>query len=532
MTTDQPTTEKSLRKLTAQEFIDIITEVNKEKYAEFYQLNNHGNEHIVIKNVEILQEVRLTNKAPVNLPLVIESGTFGGNFLITDGIFNKNFRIRGGVFNQPFRIRGGTFNQPFSVQGGIFNQAFDIQGGTFIRSFGVTGGTFNGNFGIDDGAFSQDFSITGGTFNGDFYIFDGTFSRNFWVQDGTFSQNFLIQGGTFTGDFKIQSSTTIQKLSIVGGAFEKEIELRGGYIYKLSIDYVTSALRLRVLNDCQLTILAINATLPKDSLLRISGSLYCLTFEDVHNFGTILLTGLSFREQPYVPKGVTLPDDKDRPESPQLQIINSDLGKTNFIDCDLSGFGLEFKSSKITDGFVTGTKMPNRIITPDYRQQQLGYSQIKKIYENRGDKVEANRYYAREMDAYFTTLSWRNDLWEKFNLGLNKLSTDHGQNWQRGLLTTFGVGGMFYAVYCWLLGFGPALPTEHGATARFGEVSSYFMEFINPIHKADYVAQELLGEKAHVNGWARTIEGISRIFIAYFVYQLIQAFRKHGRSSS
>ena len=81
---------------------------------------------------------------------------------------------------------------------------------------------------------------------------------------------------------------------------------------------------------------------------------------------------------------------------------------------------------------------------------------------------------------------------------------------------------------------------------RFGEVWSYFLEFVNPIHKADYVAEELLRKQSlnkklikiddkttlNINGWARTIEGVSRIFIAYFVYQLIQAFRKHGRSSS
>jgi hypothetical protein len=28
---------------------------------------------------------------------------------------------------------------------------------------------------------------------------------------------------------------------------------------------------------------------------------------------------------------------------------------------------------------------------------------------------------------------------------------------------------------------------------------------------------------------SRFVEGLSRIFIAYFIYQLIQAFRKHGK---
>lgn len=62
-----------------------------------------------------------------------------------------------------------------------------------------------------------------------------------------------------------------------------------------------------------------------------------------------------------------------------------------------------------------------------------------------------------------------------------------------------------------------------------GHFIANYLEFINPIHKPDFIAEEIIGKGVKANGWARTIENISRIFIAYFIYQFIQAFRKHGK---
>ncbi len=69
MTPDQPTTEKPLRQLTAQEFIDIITEVNREKYEEFYQVGDFGVRRIIIKDVDVTEGVIVTDDVTVNLPL-------------------------------------------------------------------------------------------------------------------------------------------------------------------------------------------------------------------------------------------------------------------------------------------------------------------------------------------------------------------------------------------------------------------------------------------------------------------------------
>lgn len=126
------------------------------------------------------------------------------------------------------------------------------------------------------------------------------------------------------------------------------------------------------------------------------------------------------------------------------------------------------------------------------------------------------------MNAYAETLTWKRDFWEKADLWLNRISTNHGQSWQRGLGMTLTVSAAFFGVYLLSLRIWPGTSFIY-----FLKVWSYSLEFINPIHDAGFVAEELSGVSE--TSLSRIIEGLSRIFIAYFIYQLIQAFRKHGK---
>ncbi|MBD2752618.1 hypothetical protein [Spirosoma validum] len=572
MNADQTSQNPPLRQLTAQEFIDVLTEVDRERYAEYYErMIDYPIDATIIRGVEITDHVKLDSNIEVALPLFIQDSAFhrgisieGGKFInelqfdnvainflvISGGIFN-GIEILSGSFGST-RIRGGTFNGNLTIKDGTFNDSFRVEtNSSFSSHFIVKGGTFNQSFSIEGGLFKEGFLIEGGKFNRGFRVWDGTFDGKFGITKGTFDDEFLISQGSFHKGMSVGNATFNKEFLIEGGTYKGEVNFGSGYIYRLTIWDIASAIKLRIEENCRINSLQFRSAIPKDSFIQLSGQFYSLTFNHVQNLGTIVPTKLSARKTPLYPNGkqpVIAKDDvfeqgrllsyHDNTEKPQIRIDSSDLGKVIFMGCDLSGFGLHFDSSKITDVFVTGTKMPDKITTvdkhgnKDYQQRQVGYSQIKKIYEARGDRVEANRYYAKEMEAYLSTLSWWkwNDFWEKLNLNLNKYSTFHGQSWQRGLGTTLLISSLFYGVYCWILGYWPALPID-GNLDTFSHVASYFLEFVNPIHKADYVAEQLLGEKPKINGWARATEGISRVFIAYFVYQLIQAFRKHGKAS-
>jgi hypothetical protein len=168
------------------------------------------------------------------------------------------------------------------------------------------------------------------------------------------------------------------------------------------------------------------------------------------------------------------------------------------------------------------------MVSTTHKEIRSAYGQIKKIYENRGDAISANLFFSKEMNAYYDTLSWKADKAEIINLLFNKLSTNHGQSWRRGLASALIVGLGFYCLYLYLLGF---RIVAHGNFNVFLNLLSYFFDFINPVHKTDFIVTEQkysLPDIRHM-GLARMCEGISRIFIAYFIYQLIQAFRKHGK---
>ncbi|WP_316826021.1 hypothetical protein [Pedobacter miscanthi] len=88
--------------------------------------------------------------------------------------------------------------------------------------------------------------------------------------------------------------------------------------------------------------------------------------------------------------------------------------------------------------------------------------------------------------------------------------------------------GIFYALFLATLGIVPVDPFHAGNIGHFITVSSYIIFlFVNPLHKRDTFAPLNSGDGYPVS--ARFLDGAARIVIAYFVYQLIQAFRKHGR---
>ena len=112
-------------------------------------------------------------------------------------------------------------------------------------------------------------------------------------------------------------------------------------------------------------------------------------------------------------------------------------------------------------------------------------------------------------------------------LWMNKLSTYYGISWQRGLAAITIAMIFFYSIFCYLIGyrFENDSPDDVG---RFWRLVSYAPYYLNPLRDLDSVS---LVKEEEFTPIARIWDFISRIFVAYFVYQTIQAFRKLGKSS-
>jgi uncharacterized protein YjbI with pentapeptide repeats len=192
-----------------------------------------------------------------------------------------------------------------------------------------------------------------------------------------------------------------------------------------------------------------------------------------------------------------------------FKIQGADLGKTNFYFCDLDKFEkFSLLGSKISDSFFAGSQFPSKITNEEpyiitYKrtliekyqgfknklltyflvqsEKRVSYSQLKKLFENRGDNIQANIYYSKEMDSYAIALlpKFYLHIPELINIFLNKISSNHGKSWMRALIVTFLSSFSLFIAY--ISCFENNLSFE-------SESMSYYLEFINPIHKADYIA--------------------------------------------
>lgn len=403
---------------------------------------------------------------------------------------------------------------------------------------------------LDNNTFEKTIRFWGGTFKRELSFYDSIFKGDVSFENSCFEKDLRIGENTiFEADLNFHSGK-YKSLSVFGGQF-KEIDINGGEFGELSFsDNIKINDRLRLsfyfnltVNDLQIDFTKINCKnfLVENrngqiSSLKLEGIIprdtYC-EFVSINTPTNISIDNLTNYGNIYF-KDVTYPKSKlDNEQFGFWVIKNSDLGKTTFMGSDFSRLYLDFKSSKITESFLSDTIMPSEIKSHDgissSEQQRLGYGQLKKIYENRGDAISALEYYAKEMNAL--EKSNKISLWEKTNLFLGKISTNHGTNWARGLFST-----MICTLLCFsLISFSSGISfsfTKVGWIFFCNNSIPAFLEFFNPLHKSKDIISILKNTKPELIKltWAiSVVDFLSKIFITYFEYQLIQAFRKHGK---
>ncbi|MGE4268335.1 MAG: hypothetical protein AB7F25_12945 [Deferribacterales bacterium] len=108
--------------------------------------------------------------------------------------------------------------------------------------------------------------------------------------------------------------------------------------------------------------------------------------------------------------------------------------------------GFDFNSCIIKSNFyIANTRIP---FTKESHKDtpRETYRAIKFAFDNIGNTVEANKYFALEIDKLYSELSWRNNFSEKLLLSINKYTSNFGQNWWLPILWIFGFASLFYAL--------------------------------------------------------------------------------------
>lgn len=188
---------------------------------------------------------------------------------------------------------------------------------------------------------------------------------------------------------------------------------------------------------------------------------------------------------------------------------DSDFKEVEFERCFFSK-GADFSNTKYPKG--------------DRESFRLIRSELLKV----NNKFESLYYHSKELSFYQQNLSYKTQFGEKSMLWLNRISTNHGLIWTRGVLFTLGVAILFYSFYLLAL---PIKPFKFGWVSWKSYISAtdttveYFLRFLNITHDFDFMKQY------SPNSINYLLDFMSKIFIGYGIYQTIQAFRKYGKTN-
>jgi len=113
-----------------------------------------------------------------------------------------------------------------------------------------------------------------------------------------------------------------------------------------------------------------------------------------------------------------------------------------------------------------------------------------------------------------------NNFLDQVNLGLNKLSNDHGNSYGRAFIFTVVAGWIFF--YLSLLVSDQFYFTFNYNAWNFNDGFILFIEFLNPLHKLDYI-----DNKMQSNVLFYIVDFFGKMIVGYGIYQFVQAFRKY-----
>lgn len=204
--------------------------------------------------------------------------------------------------------------------------------------------------------------------------------------------------------------------------------------------------------------------------------------------------------------------------SSKLEIYDTDFNKNvSFQDTKFDTISINrtiFEKGALFDGIVI-----NKIENCDRRTIRT----IKQELQKTENKIDFNKFRAYELQAHYKELDWkwRTGFKDKFILWATKWSTDFGNSWRRALLFTLGGGLTFYTTFyiseIYISGdykyYLNTYPSFWSGLFRFFLVT----DFYNPLIEDRTYLQNTLS-------WF--IFFLGKIFIAFGIYEMIQAFRK------
>lgn len=198
----------------------------------------------------------------------------------------------------------------------------------------------------------------------------------------------------------------------------------------------------------------------------------------------------------------------------------------------ISPFGIkltDYKSENDTDdGMAYDLMVSNNALIPDKNKRET-FRILKNYFLKENNSIDYLNYSKLEHSTYKTQL-WKRTrnkhtffetVQDYIILGLNYISNNHGKSYLRGIAFTMMIGWLFFyfaliATEVYSFGF------ENFWSSTQNSVKYYF-NFIIPTHKVNYM------DELNPKNWFYFWDFAGRAFVAFGIYQTIQAFRKYKR---
>ena len=209
----------------------------------------------------------------------------------------------------------------------------------------------------------------------------------------------------------------------------------------------------------------------------------------------------------------------NKEECKVLILINSSLGDSEFYNVNLKCYRESFVANNLLSGLkYTGVQWPDELETEEpssIQKKRETYRNLKIVALENNDAPQALVFYAKEMETYSRTLSWKKgERIDKCILWFNRKTNNFGLSWVRPIGWIFGFGIVLYGLLLWSL----CLDIGHW------DNWTKFPVFLIPTHKA--------GTEFIAGQWgllAYSIDLVFRLIETTLIYQTIVAFRKFTR---
>ena len=228
---------------------------------------------------------------------------------------------------------------------------------------------------------------------------------------------------------------------------------------------------------------------------------------------------------------IKLPDDSSKVdfskiiEPKSFNIHNSKLNLCVFENIDITQYeNVNIENTNLKRTILTNVVWPHNINKSiidnaeskkekkkEFKNLAETYKQLNRAHREDNDKIQQISVNAYYLNAYRKSLGCSlKDLSEKFLLFIGRWTNNFRLSWPLPLfLLFFGSALIFACMIC----FEPKL--------NFESNWSDFFKFLNPARSYDYIPDVVL------TGFPLIIDFLGRVFVAFIIFQLIQAIRKH-----